>query len=161
MILQPGEYALFGTRIHIVVVKDGEKKNTFQHTFTFFDIHSTKAKQYGFQMLYGEDKKLVFLGDEPLFPSCEKYLCQADWMLSEAFCLYEERDYYQPYRIHHATVKEASENAERMGVKNLLLWHTEDETTAGCRKKRYGKEAGEYFTGKIYVPEDGEIFELE
>ena len=36
------------------------------HDFTFFNIGSTKAKQYGFLMEYDNGKKLVFAGDEPL-----------------------------------------------------------------------------------------------
>lgn len=160
MLLQPGEYALFGDRIHIETVLDGEKRNILHYGFTFFDIHSTKAKQYGYLMTYDEGKKLAFLGDEPLSKYCTKYVDQADWLLSEAFCLYREREYHNPYRFHHVTVREASENAQKYQVKNLILWHTEDETTYGNRKQWYEEEAREYYSGNVYVPEDGDIFEL-
>ena len=50
--------------------------------------------------------------------------------------------------------------AEKHHVKNLLLWHTEDEATYGNRKELYSKEAAVYYSGKIWVPDDGEIIDL-
>ena len=37
-------------RLHMVVVKDGEERILMGKKITFFDIGSTKAKQYGFCM---------------------------------------------------------------------------------------------------------------
>ena len=84
-----------------------------------------------------------------------------DWMLSEAFCLYAERDRYNPYELFHATVREACECAKRFGAKNLVIWHTEDESTYGFRKEAYTAEAEEFFDGNVYVPDDFEIIELD
>ena len=39
---------LFDHRILFVPVYDGDSRTILNHYFTFFDIHSTKAKQYGF-----------------------------------------------------------------------------------------------------------------
>lgn len=61
-------------------------------------------------------------------PQCEQYVYKADWLLSEAFCLYSQRDTYNHYQYHHSTVKEAYMLARRCEVKNLVLWHTEEET---------------------------------
>lgn len=160
MVLQPAEYMFFGHRIHIVVVEDKKERDILDYKFTFFDIHSTKAKQYGFKMIYDNNKSLVFLGDEPLSPACEKYIKNAQWLLSEAFCLYSQREIHNPYRYHHATVKEACENAKKADVKNLVLWHTEDVTTAGRRKKLYTEEAAGYYDGNVFVPDDGEVIML-
>ncbi|WP_334104859.1 MBL fold metallo-hydrolase [Muricomes intestini] len=160
MLLQPAEYELFGRRIHLVTVEDKEERDILQYHITFFDIHSTKAKQFGFKMAYSQSKTLVFLGDEPLSPTCSKHLKGADWMLSEAFCLYSERDRHHPYRYHHATVKEAAENAQAAGVKNLVLWHTEDETPVDKRQELYTREAEQFYNGRIYVPEDGQSIYL-
>lgn len=44
--------------------------------------------------------------------------------------------------------------------KNLVLWHTEDETTFGIRKDVYTKEAKTFFDGNIYVPDDFDTIEL-
>jgi ribonuclease Z len=49
--------------------------------------------------------------------------------------------------------------AEELGVKNLILYHTEDDHMEK-RKKLYTKEAEEYFGGRIYVPEDLEVIPL-
>lgn len=160
LLLRPSEKNLIGKRFHLVVVADQEEREILGYRFRFFDIHSTKAKQYGFQMWYDCGKLLTFLGDEPLRDGCEQYIERADWMLSEAFCLYAEREIYKPEQYHHATVRQAAENARRGNVKNLVLWHTEDETTFGIRKERYTEEAKLYFNGNVFVPEDGEILML-
>ena len=63
-LLVPKQSALIGKRLHLVEVKDQETKEIMGHTVTFFDIHSTKAKQFGFMMEY-DGKKLTCCGDEP------------------------------------------------------------------------------------------------
>ena len=42
---------------------------------------------------------------------------------------------------------------ELLGVKNLILYHTEDKNIA-CRKQLYTEEGRKYFRGNLYVPED-------
>lgn len=73
--------------------------------------------------------------------------------MSEAFCLYEDRDRFQPYEKHHSTVLDAARLAEDLGVKNLMLYHTEDRTLE-TRKKRYTVEAKTAFSGNVWVPDD-------
>jgi ribonuclease Z len=46
-----------------------------------------------------------------------------------------------------------------MSIENVLLYHTEDKNLAN-RKELYTKEAKEYYSGKVYVPEDLEVIEL-
>lgn len=158
-ILQPIEVSFLGKRLFFDVVEDREERDIWGCHFTFFDIHSTKAKQFGFRMIW-ENKSIVFLGDEPLSETCADLCMHADYLLSEAFCLYEERDIHTPYRYHHSTVMDAAKNAERFQAKNLVLWHTEDTTTYGRRKELYTAEAQLYYHGKVYVPEDGETILL-
>ncbi len=159
-LLRPQEIGQFGKKIQLIAVRDGESREILGKQFTFFDIHSTKMIQFGFSAA-DHEKKLVFLGDEPVNDWGMKYLENADWMLSEAFCLDEEREIYHPEKFHHGTVKSASEIAQKYGVKNLVLWHTEDETTYGCKKDRYTKESRRYYTrGRVWVPDDGEIIPL-
>jgi RNA polymerase sporulation-specific sigma factor len=50
--------------------KDGEERMILGHKVTFFDILSTKAKQFGFCMEYADGKKLTCCGDEP-YNECE------------------------------------------------------------------------------------------
>ena len=53
--LYPAKQTCFiGDRLHLVVVNDGEERELMGHKTTFFDIQSTKAKQYGFCMDNGK-----------------------------------------------------------------------------------------------------------
>ena len=83
----------------------------------------------------------------------------SDWLMHEAFCLYEEADKFKPYEKHHSTVKEACQLAEKLKIKNLLLYHTED-THIRERKKLYSEEGKKYYSGNLHVPDDGEVFAL-
>jgi len=159
--LQGKFYHMIGGRIHLVPVHDGETRQILDYQVTFFDIHSTKAKQYGFTTTLRSGKKLTCAGDEPYNQLCAPYVEGSDWLLHEAFCLYEERDRYKPYEKHHSTVKEACELAEQLAIPHLVLWHTEDKTTLGCRKERYLAEGQAYYHGDLLVPDDGEIIDLQ
>ncbi len=99
------------------------------------------------------DQTLICCGDEPLKPEVEMYAVGSEWMLHEAFCLYSQADIFDPYEKHHSTVKDVCNLAERLGVKNLLLYHTEDKNLTE-RKKLYIDEGTECFHGKLWVPND-------
>lgn len=73
--------------------------------------------------------------------------------MHEAFCLYEQADIFDPYTKHHSTVKDACELAQKLGVKNLLLYHTEDRNIRN-RKALYEKEGRRYYDGNLFVPDD-------
>lgn len=149
---------LFDDRIIFKEVKDGETCSILDEQTEFFDIHSTKAKQFGF-ITNANGKKLVCLGDEPCDAACEPVAQNADWLLCEAFCLFEDRERFKPYEKHHSTALDAAKLAERLSVKNLVMWHTEDKTIS-ARKERYTAEAAGYFSGKIFVPDDLETILL-
>lgn len=70
------------------------------------------------------------------------------------------RGIFQPEKIRHSTVKETAENAERLGAKNLHLWHTEDRATFGRRKELFTREARQYYSGNVVVPDDLESIAL-
>ena len=91
-LLQKRESSFIGNRLHLVEVHDGETLEIIGREITFFDIQSTKAKQYGFCMGIGNGKKLTCCGDEPLTSSVESYAAGSEWMLHEAFCLYSQAD---------------------------------------------------------------------
>ena len=55
--------ALIGKRLHLVALKDGEGFTGAGHKITVFDIHSTKAKQFGFVMDLGGGQRLTCCGD--------------------------------------------------------------------------------------------------
>ena len=159
-LLQKSQTQFIGDRLHLVTVSDGETKTILGHTVTFFDIQSTKAKQFGFCMDMGDGKKLTCCGDEPYNECKEKYAKNSTWLLHEAFCLYSQADIFSPYEKHHSTVKDACELAEELHVKNLLLYHTEDRNIAS-RKELYLTEGRQYFSGNIFIPDDLEVLSLE
>lgn len=150
---------LLGTRIQLIRVEDGESREILRRRVTFFDIHSTKMKQFGFAMELPEGR-LTCLGDEPYQPLCQPYVEGAHYLLCEAFCLYADREQFKPYEKHHSTVKEASELAEQRGVQHLILWHTEDQHIEE-RKRLYEAEARRYCRCEVRVPDDQEVIEIE
>ena len=151
--------SLIGERIIFSIHEDGEEKTILGNKFKIFDIGSTKMKQFGFKMEYEDNKTFVDPGDEPLIENNYEIARNADWMTHEAFCTYEDRETFKPYEKHHSTAMDAGKLAESLGVKNLILYHTEDKTLS-TRKERYTKEAKEYFSGNVYVPDDGDSFIL-
>lgn len=160
----------FDERIRFCVLEDGKSLPILGQTFTFFDIRSTKEKQFGFLLRTGEGKRIAFPGDEPCFfpgpvsasglPSLKDnllpYVTGADWLLHEAFCLYEQRDAFQPYEKHHSTVKDVCEMAQRLRIPNLVLWHTEEKNLTR-RRELYTREGKQVYTGNLLVPEDGDV----
>ena len=57
--------------IRLVEVHDGEIRTIPDKRSLFFDIHSTKEKQFGFCMELDNGEKLTCCGDEPAHP-CER-----------------------------------------------------------------------------------------
>ena len=145
-----------------VIFKELNDRDTFEVgnlRFQCFDILSTKEKQFGFTTCLPDGQKLVCLGDEPYNEHNRSLVEGADWLMSEAFCKYADRDTFKPYEKHHSTVKDAAQLAEELGVRNLILYHTEDKTIH-TRKRDYTAEASAYFHGNIFVPDDLEVIPI-
>lgn len=153
------ETQFIGSRLHLIPVEDGAQREILGRTVTFFDIQSTKAKQFGFCMALGGGKKLTCCGDEPYHPCEKNYADGAEWLLHEAFCLHAQADLFHPYEKHHSTVKDACQLAEALQVKNLLLYHTEDRNIEN-RKALYLAEGKPYYHGTLWVPDDLERIQL-
>ena len=147
------------TCLRLIIVEDGEITQILGHPVTFFDIHSTKAKQFGFTLEFAPKRRLTCCGDEPYNEAEYLYAKDSEWLLHEAFCLYEQADVFHPYEKHHSTAKDAALLAEQLGVKHLLLYHTEDKNLAR-RRELYTAEARQQFQGEVHVPEDLESYEL-
>ena len=62
-------------------------------------------------------------------------------------------------RSSHTRNATARHLAEELGVKNIILYHTEEKTLA-TRKENYTREVAENFKGRIFVPDDLEVIEL-
>lgn len=156
-LLPKKETDFIGKRLHLIAVKNGESVEILNKRVTFFDIQSTKAKQFGFCMELGDGERLTCCGDEPYNPCEKKYAENSTWLLHEAFCLDGQADIFHPYEKHHSTVKNACEFAEELHVKNLMLYHTEDRNLSH-RKELYYEEGRKYFSGNLLIPDDLETF---
>jgi ribonuclease Z len=157
--LTPKQYAEIGRCVFFHEVKDRDEIDAASFHLKVFDILSTKEKQFGFTTQLGA-QRLVCLGDEPYNEANRAFVEGADWLLCEAFCKYGDREKFHPYEKHHSTVKDSALLAEQLGVKNLILYHTEDKTLPS-RKAEYTAEARAHFHGNIYVPEDLEVIRFE
>ena len=145
--------------IQLNVLEDGQGFRVIGHRFQAFDIQSVKAKQFGFTMYYGDGKKLTCCGDES-YRDCEReYVQNSTWLLHEAFCLESEADIFRPHEKQHSSVKDACQIAQRLGVENLLLYHTE-ETHLADRKTLYTAEGKQHFSGGLYVPDDLDVLTI-
>lgn len=147
-------------RIFIQTVENNESRDIAGMRLTFFDIYSTKEEQFGFRAALPDGTVLVCLGDEPYNEKCREYVDKADYLMSEAFCLYEDRERFNPYEKHHSTALDAGRVAAALDAQNLILYHTEDKTLS-TRKKTYASEAGIHFHGRIFVPDDLEEIPLD
>lgn len=56
--------------------------------------------------------------------------------------------FFHLMKKHHSTALDAGRLAEALGVKHLVLYHTEDKTLAE-RKEAYTREASSVFTGRV------------
>ncbi len=149
----------FDHRIIFNEISNGDEIDILSRPVTFFDIESTKDLQHGFKTTLLNGKTLTFLGDEPYSDVVEVYSKDVDYLLHEAFCLYEERDIFKPYEKHHATARDACQNASDLDAKAVVLYHTEDKSLK-MRKETYIREGTRVYSGKIYVPDDLEVIRL-
>ena len=145
--------------INLQEVCDGEQVDIDDMKVSFFDIGSTKTKQFGFSALLPSGKRVVCLGDEPFSIQCEDYVKGCDWLLAEAFCLYKDQAIFRPYEKHHSTALDAASLAQSLQVKNLILYHTED-SSLDTRKQTYTAEARSAFSGNIFVPDDLDVINI-
>lgn len=148
--------SMLGHDVQLVEVVDGEHFEAAAMHLVAFDIHSTKEKQFGFTAVLPDGIRVACLGDEPFNEHCLEYVAGADWLLSEAFCLYDDREVFKPYEKHHSTALDTGRLAKQLGARNLILYHTEDQTLA-TRKRAYAEEAAKEFDGTIFVPDDLEV----
>lgn len=142
----------------IHVLYDGEKLNIAGENITFFDVHAKGNLLYGFETVLNNGAKLIFLGDETCNPILYDKLKKADYVMHEAFCLDSEENIPKVVKEHHATVKDVCKTMEPFGIKNLIIYHTEDSHED--KKELYTKEAKEYFSGNVIVPNDLDVIEL-
>lgn len=140
------------------VLQDGDSYNINGVEYTFFDIQARGTKQFGFECIINE-KRLIFLGDETLNSNLYEKVRGADYVMHEAFCLDSEENIFHAYEKNHSTAKSASEVMNKLEVKNLILYHTEDSHGTE-RKSLYTKEGQDYFDGNVIVPDELETIAI-
>lgn len=146
------------SKVEFITLNDKDTYNINGIDYEFFDIQAKGTKQFGFECKIN-NKRLVFLGDETLNPIMYDKVKGADYVMHEAFCLDSEEDIFHAYEKNHSTAKSASEVMNKLEVKNLILYHTEESHgTEG--KELYTKEGQDNFCGNVIVPEDLEVIEI-
>jgi len=145
--------------INFVVLNDGDRYTINDVEYEFFDIKGRGTEQFGFEC-YIDNVKLLFLGDETLNPVLNNRVDNADFVMHEAFCLDSEETIFHAYEKHHSTVKTVCETMNKLNVKNLILYHTE-ESHGNNRKELYIEEGNKYFKSNLFVPDELEIIELK
>lgn len=140
------------------ILNDGDKYNIYGVDYTFFDVQAKGTKLFGFKCILN-NKKLVFLGDETINQNLYDMINGFDYVMHEAFCLDSEENVFHAYEKNHSTAKSVSQIMNKLDVKNLILYHTE-ESHGDNRKELYTKEAKSVFNGNIIVPNDLEVIEI-
>lgn len=148
-----------GKTIFFHLLADGEVFSVGKISVTAFDVHSSKEKQFGFRAVLPGGTSLVCLGDEPYNDAERKYAEGADWLMAEAFCLYADRERFKPYEKCHSTALDAGVSAERLNVKNFVIYHTEDSDLS-VRRARYTEEVRRNYRGTVYVPDDLDVIDI-
>lgn len=160
MVLAKKQLQKVAERVVFHELRDGDEFEVGDIGMTCFDIHSTKEKQFGFRAELPDGQIVACLGDEPYNDSDRRYVEHADWLMCEAFCLYADREEFHPYEKSHSTALDAGKLAAQLGVKHLILYHTEEKTLS-VRRATYTQEAAQNFHGPIFVPDDLEQISLD
>jgi len=143
---------IIDANVEFKILKDGDKYSIYGIDYTFFDIQAKGTKQFGFECKLN-NKKLAMLGDEKLNPKLYEKIIGYDYVMHEAFCLESEEQIYHANEKNHSTTKSVSEVMNKLDIKNLIIYHTE-ESHGQKRKELYTKEAQKYFNGNVIVPDD-------
>lgn len=150
---------MYNERVIFHNLHNSEKFNIIGYKVEALDMYSTECNQFGFQTKLNNEKTLTFMGDVPCSVKQYEKIRNTDWVLHEVFCLETEEPKFKAREKFHSTVKDVAEKMEMLEVKNIVLWHTMDNNIP-ARKELYTKEAKEYFSGNVYVPNDLDIIEL-
>lgn len=149
----------FEKRVIFHNLENHEILKIIDYNIEVLDMYSYECNQFGFQTKLNNNKILTFMGDVPCSEKLFDKIRNTDWVLHEVFCMESEEKIFKAREKNHSTLKDVTEKMERLNIKNLVVWHTKDNNIEK-RKELYTKEAKEYFTGNIYVPEDLEIINL-
>jgi len=143
-------------KIHFHTIKENDVETISGMQVRFFDTLE-KQSQYGFDI---NDNFLVFSGDKPLAKENYDRFKNCEWFMHQASSLDREKEELETYKKGHVTVKDTAVIAQTIGAKNLIIYHTSDNSLA-TRKKDYTAEAKQFFNGNVFVPNDLETIEIK
>lgn len=147
------------TKIFINEVKDGEKQNAGSIRLTFFDIFSDKTKQFGFKAVFRQEKFSPVSVMNRSMKNAE-ILFKTVIILCVKLFVFTVKKIFLSLTKNSTAQRLMPENLQRVFCKNLILYHTEDETLQ-TRKRTYTSEARTVFNGNIFVPDDFEVIDLK
>ena len=159
LVLAPGMAAQLGKRILLRAVEHGARYGSEFGQLEFFDTGCVQVRQFGCSIHFHDGRHLAYLGDDPIRPCAAPWIQGCDSLIAEALCLESERELHHPEKSFHSSVAETCRNAQALGIKTLILCHTED-THGTARKRLYTGEGARYFHGTLLVPDDREILML-
>lgn len=148
---------LINNKIKLIEVSNEEEVTILNRKVTFFDLNAIKKIQYGFNMQIDDKIKFSFIGDECCSTSTEKYIKGAEWLFADAYMCGKKAEIYNSVdKHHHSSVKYISEIAEKNMIKNLILSHTNDDNIKN-RRKEFTEDAINFFSGKVFIPNDLDV----
>ena len=136
-----------------------KKVNIIGYEVEIIDTESIECIQYGFKTKLDCGKTLAFLGDVPCSKNVYPRIKNLDWVLHEGMCLEKDKEKIKPHEKNHSTVKDVAIAMNKLNIKNLLIWHCIDNDVSN-RKELFTKEAKEFFSGNVYVPDDLDDIQL-
>ena len=159
MLLQKKQTDFIGKRLHLIPVEDGEEKKYLDTKLCFLISNLPRQNNSALPCIWIRKRSLPAAETSPLKSVKNPTPETANGCFMKLSAFIPRQISSKPYEKHHSTVKDACELARRLGVSNLLLYHTEDKNIEK-RKELYTAEGVRYFSGNLYVPEDLESFEL-
>lgn len=158
-ILLKKEAKNLGTNLILEPVQDGERKTICGIDFEFLDVKASKNIMYGF-VIHSAGKRYAFVGDETIKPETIEAVKGCDLLMHDAFDLEGEVDQEFLKKTYHSTPRWAGALATKAEAKALLLFHTTDKNFKS-KTRTFTEEASQTFAGKIYVPNDLDVIELD
>lgn len=161
----PEALKYLGKGLTITSVGHGEEKTVLGRDIQFYDTGSERCKQYGFVMTLADGGKFVFNGDVPYCEANKEIMCNAKWLMHEAFRLQDDwgiengEGVRQAPKKGHSSVFEVAGYAAQLAAECLILVHGGDNDLEH-RKARYIAEATRQFSGPILAPDDFDVIEL-
>ena len=162
------DYRIFGTQPqnstgYKVIFNELKDKFVYQDenikVTAFLNDHGDLQESYGF-LIETTDKKILISGDTAMSKNLISYGENLDYLIHE---IYSQKgfnnktpDWQKYHQAHHTGPKEVAEIANLLQPKSLILSHI---LFWGSSEQEILDEVKTFYSGNIFVAEDGMIFE--